>query len=135
MEDFQSIQLFSPGTCEAIDLLHEDDLNNILQSVSFDMDAVLQHMSSGNVEDLSTAAQPPVSGDAVVPPLPDVVDIQDSLPSQSPPPSPSRAELVRRAQSTGHACRARKKIKQKRSAGATWKLYARTLLGSSPLPR
>ena len=42
MEEFDFIQLFSPATCEAIDSLHEDEINNILHSVSFDMDAVLQ---------------------------------------------------------------------------------------------
>ena len=101
MEDFDTIQLFSPGTCEALDSLHEDDITDLLHSLSFDMDAVLQHMSSNDAIAPSTAAQPPDSGETEAMPVLEVVTLESSQPTptppSSPPPSPSRAELVQRA--------------------------------------
>ena len=100
MEDFDTIQLFSPGTCEALDSLHEDDLTDLLHSLSFDMDAVLQQMSSNDATAPSTTAQPPDSGETEALPVLDVVKIESSQPTptppRSPPPSPSRARAIYR---------------------------------------
>ena len=98
MDDIYASQLFSPGTLEAIDMLHDEEINNILDTISFDMDDVLQPMASKDTAPSTSALQPPPHGGPGAP-APDLVVLDSTQDTSDEPAEPprTRAELAKRA--------------------------------------